>query len=193
MHSSTFTVLVGSYALIKDVQYNSLRLMFKDSNQLVIRPEVKPLKAIAKKNDDDGSVDISRPLSRKSAFGYNPALERRVNFRLTQVEDKKGHKISVFVNVNYLIVDPVFETAYRCDVRRVETSEKMAIKPADEFLREEEFCNVTTPFHMARQIMLQKKFETLFTVKLQGDEDAAVERDNKVYELERHRLKHAKL
>ncbi len=194
MHSSLHPVQVHTFARIKDVQYNSLRLMFKDSSNLVIRPEVKSLKpASAVKKEEDGSVDISRPLVRKTAFGYNPALERRISYRLTQVENKKGHKESIFVNVNYLVVDPVFETAYRCDVRRVETSEKMAIKPADEFLREEEFCNVTTPFAMAKQIMLQKKFETLFTVKLQGDEDHAVERDTKIFELERHRIKHAKL
>jgi hypothetical protein len=191
MFSSTFDVQVGSFSLIRDKCYNSLRLMFKDSSQLTIRPVVHKIKAISKK--DDTEVDCSKPLSRKSAFGYNPALERRINFRLTQVEDKKGHKQSVYVNVNYLIVDPVFETAYRCDVRRIETSEKMAIKPADEFLREEEFCNVTTPFHAARQIMLQKKFETLFTIKLQGDAESAVERDNKIFSSERHRLKHAKL
>lgn len=60
----------------------------------------------------------------------------------------------MFVNVNYLAFDPVFETAYRCDVKRIETSEKMAIKPDESFLRDEEFCNVTTTFTIAKQIML---------------------------------------
>jgi hypothetical protein len=191
MFSSIFDVKVGSFAQIRDKCYNSLRLMFKDSSSLCIRPVVHKIKALS--NKDDPEVDLSKCLSRRNAFGYNPALERRIDFRLTQVENKKGHKESVFVNVNYIMVDPVFETAYRCDVRRIETSEKMAIKPTDEFLREEEFCNVTTPYQLAKQIMLQKKFETLFTIKLQGDVESAVERDNKIYSNERHRLKHAKL
>ena len=94
-------------------------------------------------------IKIDLPLSRKTAFGFNPSLERRVNFRLSCVEEK-GQKKNCYINVNYLVEDPVFETAYRCDVRRVETAEKMAIKQGDDFLREEEFCNVTTPFALAK-------------------------------------------
>lgn len=33
------------------------------------------------------------------------------------------------MNVHYLIEDPVYETAYRCDVNRIETKEKLAFKP----------------------------------------------------------------
>ena len=50
------------------------------------------------------------------------------------------------MNVHYLVEDPVYETAYRCDVHRIETKE--------EFVREEEFCNVTTTFAQARQLMI---------------------------------------
>lgn len=65
-----------------------------------------------------------------------------------------------------MIVDPVFDTAYRCDVTKIETTGKMAIKPSDEFVREEDFCNVVTSFKDSVQIMLQKKYETFFTIKL---------------------------
>lgn len=57
----------------------------------------------------------------------------------------------------------------------------MAIKPSEEFVREEEFCNVVTSFKESVQIMLQKKYETFFTIKLQGDSDAAIDRDNKIF------------
>jgi hypothetical protein len=40
----------------------------------------------------------------------------------------------------------MYETAFRSDVQRVETNSKLANKMTEEFLREEEFCNVTTPF-----------------------------------------------
>lgn len=96
------------------------------------------------------------------------------------------------MNVNYLIVDPVFETAYRCDVTRIETSEKMAIKPSDDFVREEDFCNVITTFRESVQIMLQKKYETFFTIKLQGDEEHCIIRDDKIYELEKNRKRTAR-
>jgi tRNA uridine 5-carbamoylmethylation protein Kti12 len=99
----------------------------------------------------------------------------------------------MFVNVNYLIVDPVYETAYRSDVTRVETTSKMAIKPSDDFVREEDFCNVTVSFRETLQIMLQKKYETFFTIKLQGDEEEAVERDEKVFQLERNRKRTTKI
>ena len=117
----------------------------------MIRPELPKLPK-KKRDHPEAPIDVSGTLSRKTAFGFNPCLERRLQYRLVQVDATSKH--CEFVNVNYLIADPVFETAYRCDVRRVETSEKMALKPGDEFLREEEFCNVTTSFAHAKQIML---------------------------------------
>ena len=53
-----------------------------------------------------------------------------------------------------MIVDPVFDTAYRSDVTKIETTNKMAIKTSDEFVREEDFCNVVTSFRDSVQIML---------------------------------------
>ena len=93
----------------------------------------------------------------------------------------------MWLNVNYLIVDTVYETAFRADVQRVETQAKMAIKPNEEFTRDEDFVNVTTTFKDAVQIMLQKKYESFFTIKLQGDAPNAVQRDEKLFELERNR------
>jgi len=58
--------------------------------------------------------------------------------------DKK--KCKRIINVNYLIDDPMYDTAFRSDVQRVETNGKLANKVAEDFLREEEFCNVTTAF-----------------------------------------------
>lgn len=111
---------IGAYAIIKDAHYNSLRTLLKDNNKLVVRPE-NLFPARKRGLIDDEPVDLGAPLVRKSVFGYNPVIERRLNYRMTQIEDKKGGKQSMWVNVNYLIVDPVFETAYRSDVHRVET------------------------------------------------------------------------
>lgn len=52
-----------------------------------------------------------------------------------------------YINVNYMLCDPIYETAYRSDVRRVETSGNMSIKPIEgEFQKEEEFNPVTTSY-----------------------------------------------
>jgi len=77
------------------------------------------------------------------------------------------------INVNYMIVDPVYETAYRSDVKRVETTNKMAIKPTEDFAREEEFVNVTTGYRDVKSIMLSKKFETFFSAKLNDETSQA--------------------
>ena len=53
-----------------------------------------------------------------------------------------------------MIQDPVYDTAYRADIKRNETKDKLAIKPDEEFLREDEFCCVTTTFSQAKKIML---------------------------------------
>jgi len=95
----------------------------------------------------------------------------------------------MYINVNYLICDPVYETAYRSDVQRIESNTKMSIKPNEEFTRDEDFNCVSTSFRDAVQIMLQKKYESFFTIKLQGDTETAVERDEQTFREERERRK----
>ena len=69
----------------------------------------------------------------------------------------------------------------------------MVIKPNEEFTRDEEFCNVTTTFKDACQIMLQKKYESFFTIKLQGDSEIATERDRLIFDEEHFRRKNARI
>jgi hypothetical protein len=87
----------------------------------------------------------------------------------------------------------MYDTAFRSDVQRVETNNKLANKVTDEFLREEEFCNVTTPFRDVIQVMLVKKFETFFTNRLQQEDPALGERSENVYKHESERKSHAKM
>ena len=64
------------------------------------------------------------------------------------------------VNVNYLVDDPVFATAFRSDVNRIETTNKMSIQPNKDgdVQQAHEFCNVTTSFQKTMQTMLAFKF-----------------------------------
>jgi hypothetical protein len=147
LHRVEEPVRVMTIAYMHDATYNQFRELFKDTTQLVIRPSMENPKK--NKKDKQRTLDLTLPLKRKSAFGHNPTLERRLNYKLSTFQPSKQ-----FINVNYLIVDPVFDTAYRCDVTKIETAGKMAIKPSDEFVREEDFCNVVTSFKDSVQIML---------------------------------------
>ena len=165
MHRVEESIRVLTMAFMHDGTYNQFRELIKDSTQLVIRPSMDhPQKT---KNDKQRTLDLSIPLKRKSAFGHNPTLERRLNYKISTIQlPGQAQPTKQFININYLIVDPVFDTAYRCDVTKIETANKMAIKPSEEFVREEDFCNVITRFKDSVQIMLQKKYETFFTIKL---------------------------
>jgi hypothetical protein len=81
---------------------------------------------------------------------------------------------------------PDFETAYRCDVERVENSNKLANKPSEEYQRDEDFLAVDTNYKKMRKIMLVKKFETIYTENLNADEND-LKRIDKIVEREEQR------
>lgn len=57
-----------------------------------------------------------------NTFLYNCALERRLSYKQLDVIMPNKQKVKRIVNVNYLIDDPMYETAFRSDVQRVETN-----------------------------------------------------------------------
>ena len=75
---------------------------------------------------------------------------------------------SYCVNVNYLLDDPVYATAFRSDVNRIETAGKMSIKPNidGELSQPNEFCSVTTSYQKVMMIMLSYKFQAFWTQKM---------------------------
>lgn len=187
MYRSSGNMLVQTSANMHDATYNSLRGVFKENSQVQIRPSFD---FPSRKGHKDTNSDLAAPLKRFSAFTFNPTLERRLNYVLTACRiagDKQESQM--YINVNYLICDPVYETAYRSDVQRIESNTKMSIKPNEEFTRDEDFNCVSTSFRDAVQIMLQKKYESFFTIKLQGDTETAVERDEQTFREERERRK----
>jgi len=187
MYRTSGDLLVQTTASMHDATYNSLRGLFKDNNSLQIRPSFENP---SRKGHVDKNQELGAPLKRFSAFGFNPTLERRLNYVHTccRLNGEKS-ETQMWINVNYLIQDPVYETAYRADVQRIESHTKMAIKPNEEFTRDEDFNNVSTTFRDAVQIMLQKKYESFFTIKLQGDSETAVERDEETFKQEKDRRK----
>jgi hypothetical protein len=61
----------------------------------------------------------------------------------------------------------------------------MSIKPVDEtYNKEEEFINVTTNYKEVMKIMISKKFETLYSDKLQNKNPQLTDRAKKIYDSE---------
>ena len=192
MFSSTKNIRIRTYAKMKDVAYNALRNLFKEFGQFLIRPVFEyPRNPLAKQKQTK-LLSSKEPDTVVNTFGYNPALERRLNYKALDVIMPGKGKQRRIVNVNYLVEDPMYDTAFRSDVSRVETNSKLANKITEDFLREEEFCNVTTKFRDVIQIMLIKKFETFFTNRLQQEDPALQERSEKIFrnEMDRKNFSH---
>jgi hypothetical protein len=92
------------------------------------------------------------------------------------------------VNINYLYQLQDYETAYRCDVERVENSNKLAIKPNENLFASKDFVPVTSSYKKTRELMLTKKFSALYADSLGQDVDGP-KRVEKVFEKEVQRKK----
>lgn len=144
-------------AHVTDTLYNNYRKQLRDGLNMSLRLYSQYPKAGARGKARTTAKD--EPSFEVNKFGYNPSLERRLAYKYLPIASKSNEL--QFVNVNYLIDHPDFETAYRCDVQRIESKGKMAIKESDEIRREEEYVNVEASYRKMRQVMLQKKFETI--------------------------------
>jgi hypothetical protein len=65
------------------------------------------------------SMHSGEPITEFNKHEYNPALDRRILYKLVQGK---------FVNIHYLIDLPSFRLAYRSDVQKIENKDKLAIK-----------------------------------------------------------------
>lgn len=185
LHDHLNGVRIKTVSHIRDSVYNQLRMILKNESNLAIRPKFEfPVAAVIAGKQNMKIIGTNDHQTEINTFYYNPALERRINLKMIICEFGT-HQVTKYINVNYLIVDPVYDTAYRSDVRRVETSEKMSIKPVDEtYNKEEEFVNVTTNYKEVMKIMISKKFETLYSDKLQNKNPQLTDRAKKIYDAE---------
>ena len=109
----------------------------------------------------------SEPITEMSKATENPALERRVHYRLVPLIHTKA-KEQRYMNINYIYKTSDYQAARRCDIYKVETKEKLALKPPEEFISDEGFLN-DTPYKEVRKIMLTKKFEGIFQERMNLD------------------------
>jgi len=117
MHHSDYEVKIKTFAAVRDGMYNQFRSIFKDSNEVTIRPHMNFPRMVVLQGKQD-KVKISKEtehISQVNKFGHNPTLERRLKYKKCCAVLPCGEQ-QVIVNVNYLIVDPVYETCFRSDV-----------------------------------------------------------------------------
>ena len=141
-------VRIPTLIRVQDRQYNQMRQLFKDAVDVMLRPFFDyPNKAVLKGTAPSKILGSNDPATQVNDNLYNPSLERRLTYKSIMCELGETPK-SYCINVNYLIDDPVYQTAFRSDVNRIESSNKMSIKPPmdGEIAQDHEFCNVTTSF-----------------------------------------------
>lgn len=91
-----------------------------------------------------------------------------MQFKLVPIFSKKGKP--EFININYIYALPDYEAAYRCDYEKYEKSSKLAIPPNEDLVLKEEFTPCETTYKQMRHIMLNKKFEGMYTEALNQDD-----------------------
>jgi adenylate kinase family enzyme len=92
-------------------------------------------------------------------FGCNPALERGVSYTRLAMHSQGG-KVQ-WLNINYILHHPDYETAYRCDVTKYENAGKLNVESPERSAREDEVVTGQTPYKEAKRIMLAAKFAGL--------------------------------
>jgi hypothetical protein len=124
---------VRAKAKVVDTLYNALRAVIKDTHSLHLRMHMDHPKPSLRSGATKSRAPVggTEPTTEINKFGYNPALRRRIRYKEVPLFAQSPKP--VHVNINYMYEHPDFVSAYRCDVERVENSNKLAIKPNDEY------------------------------------------------------------
>lgn len=141
---------VRAKAKVVDNLFNAIRVVIKDTTQLSLRLDMTNPKAAIRSGQQKNRAPVggTEPATEINKFGYNPALQRRVNYKCLPLFS--FGKTPRWVNISYMYENEDFKTAYRCDVERAENANKLAIKPNDEYQRDEDFVAVETSYKKMR-------------------------------------------
>ena len=153
-------------AKVTDTLFNIYRRQLREGVNLTLRM-YSPFPKSGGRSRSRATGSKDEPNLEMNKYGHNPALDRRIAYKYLPVASKGGEL--QYINVNYLIAHSDFETAYRSDVQRIETKGRMVIQDLDEIRRDDEFNNVETSYRKLRQIMLQRKFETLYRDRIAAE------------------------
>ena len=163
-------------ARIYDVLYNKIRYAFRECVQMSVRlfpeyPNVN-LRSSSAASRTDGI-----PLTEISKIGYNPCLDRRIEWELHNLPKKKA---TLFVNQMYMVDHMDLKYAFKTKLNQIEDKSHLITKEEDGIRREEDFIPAQSNYSQVIQIMLNKKFENVYINRA------------KIEEQERQRLKKMK-
>ncbi len=100
-------------ARVTDTLYNMYRKQLRDGMNMTLRLYTGfPKSGVRSRGRSTASKD--EPNLELNKFGFNPSLERRIAYKSLPAASKGGEH--QFINVNYILANPDFETAYRSDV-----------------------------------------------------------------------------
>lgn len=155
-----------SRVVVKGGLYNYYREMMRNAVAFPIRSQnIFPKPGYRVKSR--AGLNSVEPVTEINKFEYNPALERRLMYKL--VPTTKNPKVYQWLNIQYMIENKEFEAAYRADVQRVETKDKLSIKEETDSKKDEEFNHIETSYKKLRQIMLFKKFDSIYADRAGAD------------------------
>ena len=171
-------------ARIYDALYNKIRYAFRECLQMSIRlfpeyPNVNLRSSAAARRTDD------IPLTEISKVGYNPVLDRRIEWELHNLPKKK---VTLFVNQMYIVDHMDLKYAFKTKLNQIEDKSHLITKEEDGIRREEDFIPAQSTYRQVIQIMLNKKFEN-FYINRSKLEEKEQQRLKKVKEREAKKAK----
>lgn len=143
---------IKAKARLTDVLFCYFRQVLREGVNIRIRHEQQhPIPGSRGKTRIVGQDDPPQHLNKNN---YNPAIERRLSYKFVTLPKQKAGK---WMNVNYQLDTEENRMAARSDIKKVETHDKLAIKPEEEQPREVDFT-VEASFREIKRIMIQCKF-----------------------------------
>lgn len=76
-------VRIPTVLKVQDRIYNQMRQLFKDTNEIQIRPHFNnPTRAALKGQQPNKMIGSNDPITQANENGYNPGLERRLCYKM---------------------------------------------------------------------------------------------------------------
>lgn len=118
---------------ITDSLVNKYRHLLRNGEKLKIQMYNQYPKQTSRQKSR-ATTNNTEPITEMSKFDVNPALERRLNYRLVPIVKSNKQR---YMNINYLYKTSDYEASRRCDIYKIETRDALALKPPNEFITDE--------------------------------------------------------
>lgn len=153
-------------ARILDVLYNKFRMVLRECLELSLRlfPEYPNIN-LRSSTANRGSDEI--PMTEISKVGLNPCLDRRIVWELHCLPNKK---INMHINQMYMCDHVDIQYAFKSKISKIENKSHLVIKEDEGVRREEDFIPAETPYKKMLLFMLNRKFESFYSIRAKAEE-----------------------